>query len=157
MSQGCFVLLSPVAHRPAHSSALLSLYDSASEELRVAAIGALESIVTAVPVETVSPRPLSQTPIRHAPLRASTCAWLRALSASFSFARLIAAQLAERVPFIRSVLRELIFNRITGRKRAPELAGFNTKKGLAPLLPVFLHGLMHGSAEEREQAALALG
>eukprot|EP00656_Telonema_subtile_P052849 TRINITY_DN7467_c0_g1_i2.p1 TRINITY_DN7467_c0_g1~~TRINITY_DN7467_c0_g1_i2.p1 ORF type:complete len:2342 (+),score=823.11 TRINITY_DN7467_c0_g1_i2:10-7035(+) len=39
-----------------------------------------------------------------------------------------------------------------------DIAGFTVPKGIASVLPVYLHGLMHGSPDTiREQAALAIG
>jgi hypothetical protein len=36
------------------------------------------------------------------------------------------------------------------------MPGFCLKKGLEPLLPMFQHALMYGTAEEREEAVCAL-
>ena len=44
-----------------------------------------------------------------------------------------------------------------GRKRIPVLQGFCLPKGIAPLLPIFLQGLLSGSNDIRELAALGLG
>ncbi|KAL2911529.1 translational activator of GCN4 [Polyrhizophydium stewartii] len=38
-----------------------------------------------------------------------------------------------------------------------DIPGFNIPKGLAPILPILLQGLMYGSPDTREQAALGLG
>ncbi|KAI8994402.1 armadillo-type protein [Gaertneriomyces semiglobifer] len=37
------------------------------------------------------------------------------------------------------------------------IAGFCLPKGISPVLPIFLQGLMYGSSDNREQAALGLG
>ncbi|CAG8669579.1 15139_t:CDS:10, partial [Gigaspora margarita] len=38
-----------------------------------------------------------------------------------------------------------------------DLSGFCLPKGISPILPIFLHGLMYGTAEIREQSALGIG
>eukprot|EP01135_Chromosphaera_perkinsii_P011402 Nk52_evm47s2391 gene=Nk52_evmTU47s2391 len=38
-----------------------------------------------------------------------------------------------------------------------ELKGFSLNKGISPILPMFLHGLIYGSPEVREQSAAGLG
>jgi hypothetical protein len=43
------------------------------------------------------------------------------------------------------------------KKHQTLLPGFCLPKGIAPLLPLFLNGLMVGSPELREQAAAGLG
>eukprot|EP01027_Heterolobosea_sp_BB2_P010518 GEZU01015431.1.p1 GENE.GEZU01015431.1~~GEZU01015431.1.p1 ORF type:complete len:2206 (-),score=584.72 GEZU01015431.1:81-6698(-) len=66
----------------------------------------------------------------------------------------------EDMPNYISTVREVIKSLTEderGRMRVNALPGFCLPKGLAPLLPMFLHSLMVGSNEIREQAALGLG
>jgi len=55
---------------------------------------------------------------------------------------------------IRKALKPFIEE---GKLHTSELKGFCLPKGIAPLVPVFLQGLLNGSAEARETAAYGLG
>mmetsp|Transcript_38682 Transcript_38682/g.62654 ORF Transcript_38682/g.62654 Transcript_38682/m.62654 type:complete len:1156 (-) Transcript_38682:392-3859(-) len=59
-----------------------------------------------------------------------------------------------------TLVREAIRNTMEYDRRKNKFAllpGFCVPKGVGPLVPMFLHGLMFGSPEMREQAALGLG
>jgi hypothetical protein len=72
--------------------------------------------------------------------------------------KMVAAdKLMTRVPFVRSVTRDLVFNKRTGVRMLTELPGLRHKKGLSPLLPIYQYGLLNGTPEIREQSAAALG
>ncbi len=63
--------------------------------------------------------------------------------------------LISHLPFIKNVLDSIKEELL--KQKQMLLPGFCMEKGLAPILPVFLNGLMLGSPEVREQAALGLG
>eukprot|EP00753_Platysulcus_tardus_P005743 PLAT13672.1.p1 GENE.PLAT13672.1~~PLAT13672.1.p1 ORF type:complete len:1322 (+),score=843.05 PLAT13672.1:114-3968(+) len=69
-----------------------------------------------------------------------------------------AEALSRHLDFVRSLLNgiALHYRRRTGDE-VFLLPGFCMKKGLAPVLPLFHHGLLHGSPEVREAAAQGLG
>eukprot|EP00456_Euglypha_rotunda_P026096 TRINITY_DN21042_c0_g1_i1.p1 TRINITY_DN21042_c0_g1~~TRINITY_DN21042_c0_g1_i1.p1 ORF type:complete len:325 (+),score=62.61 TRINITY_DN21042_c0_g1_i1:134-1108(+) len=46
---------------------------------------------------------------------------------------------------------------MVGNKKFNEIPGFCLRKGLEPLIPLYLEGLLHGSAQTRELAAQAFG
>ena len=58
--------------------------------------------------------------------------------------------------FIPSI-RRAISNATSGIGPDDELEGFCLPKGISPILPFFLQGLMYGSPDMREQSALGLG
>jgi len=61
------------------------------------------------------------------------------------------------IPLLRMELRTLSQASLHAGANG-EVAGFSVKKGIRSVLPVYLHGLMHGTPDTvREQAALALG
>lgn len=64
--------------------------------------------------------------------------------------------LMDRVAFISDVIRKLTLPKGGGPARE-FLPGLGQKGGLAPLLPVYQHALMHGAADIREHAASGLG
>jgi len=59
---------------------------------------------------------------------------------------------AKHISFVRSVLSDIAFDQYELKKR-DSVAGFNLKKGIAPLLPMMQYGLMHGSSSVRVDAA----
>jgi len=59
---------------------------------------------------------------------------------------------ARHIAFVRSVLKDISVDQYTLEKRA-SIPAFDLKNGIRPLLPMFQHGLMHGSAALRVEAA----
>lgn len=63
----------------------------------------------------------------------------------------------KHIAFVRGVVADItITNRVLDEKRAT-IPGFCLKKGLEPLLPMFQHGLMHGTPQVRVDSADGLG
>jgi hypothetical protein len=62
----------------------------------------------------------------------------------------------EHVSFVRQSVSDLAFHR-SGARLYETLPGLNQKGGLDPLLPLYQHCLMHGTAPVRQEAARALG
>lgn len=63
--------------------------------------------------------------------------------------------LASHLTFVKNQLENL--KEELGKKKQKVLPGFCLPKGLAPILPMFLNGLISGSPELREQSASGLG
>jgi len=61
-------------------------------------------------------------------------------------------KLSKHIVFVRSVIGDLRIDSTTGKERAL-VPGFCLKKGIQPLLPMFQHGLMHGTPQLRVEAA----
>lgn len=77
-------------------------------------------------------------------------------------ARVLPEQLVEHLTFARSIIASIVSDarhRKGGGGAGAEfyLPGVNIPKGLEPLLPMYQHGLMYGSAEVREAAASGIG
>lgn len=64
--------------------------------------------------------------------------------------------LPDYVDDVRNIVHNLTHD-FKGRVTLPELPGLCQKGGLAPLLPIFQNGLVKGSADVRESAAIGLG
>jgi len=62
--------------------------------------------------------------------------------------------LFEHIPFVRHVIRNIVNE---PEEPLTSLPGLSMKKGLAPLLPMFQHGLLNGSPSLRKDAAEGLG
>eukprot|EP01134_Creolimax_fragrantissima_P001397 CFRG1397T1 len=62
----------------------------------------------------------------------------------------------ELLPMIRKTI-SIASHKKGSRDLVEELPGFNLPKGISPILPMFLHGLIYGSPETREVAAAGLG
>ncbi|TPX65734.1 hypothetical protein SpCBS45565_g04973 [Spizellomyces sp. 'palustris'] len=55
------------------------------------------------------------------------------------------------------VVRRAVRDAEDGLDEGEVLEGFSLPKGISPVLPIFLQGLMYGSPDNREQSALGLG
>lgn len=77
-------------------------------------------------------------------------------------ARVLPEHLVEHLTFARNIIASIVSDarhRKGGGGVGAEfyLPGVNVSKGLEPLLPMYQHGLMYGSAEVREAAASGIG
>lgn len=65
-------------------------------------------------------------------------------------------ELTRHISAVRQVIHDLCHDR-KGKQTMATLPGLCQKGGLGPLLPIYQHGLMNGSAVIREQSATGLG
>ncbi|KJE95363.1 hypothetical protein CAOG_08919 [Capsaspora owczarzaki ATCC 30864] len=64
-------------------------------------------------------------------------------------------EMTQHIPNVRRTIKHMTENGVGGP--VSQVKGFAVQKGIGSILPMFLHGLIYGSPETKEQAAAGLG